>query len=331
MVVDEADAGWEGPIVFETAGQHVCTVVPRVAPHARVSDVVVQLQGARYETVAEIAVCNTDGTLRGLINIEDLLAAAGDQAAEELMDPSPPIVAPGVDQEVAAWSAVGRRESSLAVVDERGAFIGLIPPERIIEVLLHEHAEDMSRFGGVLHSAESARAASGEPLLRRLWHRLPWLIIGLAGAVGVASLVGGFEETLRTQLALAFFLPGVVYLADAVGTQTETLMVRGLSVGVPIRGVVGREALTGLLAGIILAALFFPAALILWGNTSVAATVAIALFAACSIATVVAMGLPWLLHRLGRDPAYGSGPLATVIQDFLSIAIYLVVAKALVS
>jgi magnesium transporter len=143
-------------------------------------------------------------------------------------------------------------------------------------------------------------------------------------------LIEGFEETLRTQLALAFFLPGVVYLADAVGTQTETLVVRGLSVGVPIRGVVGREALTGVVAGIILAALFFPAAQLMWGNPGVAATVAIALFAACSIATVVAMGLPWLLHRLGRDPAFGSGPLATVIQDLLSIAIYLAAARLLV-
>jgi magnesium transporter len=144
-------------------------------------------------------------------------------------------------------------------------------------------------------------------------------------------MVEGFQETLQAELALAFFLPGVVYLADAVGTQTETLMIRGLSVGVPIRGVVRRETLTGVLAGIILALLFFPVALIAWGNPRIATTVAIALLAACSIATVVAMALPWLLQRLGWDPAFGSGPLATVIQDLLSIAIYLAVAALLFS
>jgi magnesium transporter len=144
-------------------------------------------------------------------------------------------------------------------------------------------------------------------------------------------MVEGFQETLRAELALAFFLPGVVYLADAVGTQTETLMIRGLSVGVPIRGVVGRETLTGVLAGIVLALLFFPAALLAWGNPRVAATVAVALFSACSVATMVAMALPWLLHRLGWDPAFGSGPLATVIQDLLSIAIYLAAARAIFS
>jgi magnesium transporter len=94
---------------------------------------------------------------------------------------------------------------------------------------------------------------------------------------------------------------------------------------------VGRETLTGVLAGIILALLFFPAALVAWGSIRVAATVAVALFSACSIATVVAMALPWLLQRLGWDPAFGSGPLATVIQDLLSIAIYLAVATLLFS
>jgi magnesium transporter len=300
-------------------------------PDARAADMIAQLRRVRFETVAEIVVCDTGGALRGLINIEDLLAAPDDRTAEELMDPDPPAVGPGVHQELAAWTAIRRDECSLAVVDERGRFIGLIPPERIIAVLLHEHAEDLSRLGGFLHDAAAARAASGEPILRRLWHRLPWLAIGLLAAIAAARMVEGFQETLQAELALAFFLPGVVYLADAVGTQTETLMIRGLSVGVPIRGVVRRETLTGVLAGIILALLFFPVALIAWGNPRVATTVAIALLAACSIATIVAMALPWLLQRLGWDPAFGSGPLATVIQDLLSIAIYLAVAALLFS
>jgi len=62
----------------------------------------------------------------------------------------------------------------------------------------------------------------------------------------------------------------------------------------------------------------------------VAVAVALSLLTACSIATLVAMALPWLLHRLGRDPAYGSGPLATVVQDLLSVLIYLVIALSLV-
>jgi magnesium transporter len=69
----------------------------------------------------------------------------------------------------------------------------------------------------------------------------------------------------------------------------------------------------------------------LWGSTAVAVTVALALLAACSTATIVAMALPWLLHKAGRDPAFGSGPLATVIQDLTSLLIYFTIAAAIVS
>lgn len=88
--------------------------------------------------------------------------------------------------------------------------------------------------------------------------------------------------------------------------------------------------LTGILLGAALAALAFPVILLVWGDAQVAWAVAAALFAASSIATAVAMALPWLFHRLGRDPAFGSGPLATVLQDLLSVLIYFVIATAIV-
>lgn len=69
---------------------------------------------------------------------------------------------------------------------------------------------------------------------------------------------------------------------------------------------------------------------LIWGDWSVALAVALALLAASSIATVIALALPWLIHRMGKDPAFGSGPLATVVQDLLTVTIYLVVATAIV-
>ena len=156
------------------------------------------------------------------------------------------------------------------------------------------------------------------------------MLLGLAGAFLAACIVGSFERQLEENVILAFFMPGIVYMADAVGTQTETLAVRGLSVGVPIREVVRRKLLTGFLVGIALAVAFVPVAMWRWGQGDVVVAVALSLFAACSIATVVAMTLPWLLHRLGGDPAFGSGPLATVVQDLLSVFIYLTIAEKLI-
>ncbi len=292
-------------------------------------DVLTGLRGRRFDSAAVVAVCR-DGRLAGLATIERLLAAAPGTTVTDVMDPDPPVVAPGTDEEVAAWTAVRRGEPGLPVVDEAGGFHGLVPPDRLMAVLLAEHDEDLARLGGFLGTASAARAASGERVRRRLWHRLPWLLVGLLGAMLSAGVVGAFEDVLRQQVLLAFFVPAVVYLADAVGTQTETLVVRGLSVGVPVRRVAVRELVTGLLIGVSLAVAATALTLWVWGDGRVAVAVGVALVAACSIATVVAMVLPWLLSRLGVDPVYGSGPLATVVQDLLSILVYLAAATAVV-
>jgi magnesium transporter len=159
---------------------------------------------------------------------------------------------------------------------------------------------------------------------------MPWLLLGLGGALLAADLVALFEARLERQLALAFFLPGIVYLADAVGTQTETIVVRGLSVGVAVGRMLRREVLAGLVIGLALALAAFPLLWWRWERLELAGGVALSIFAACSTATLAALSLPWMLDRLGIDPAFGSGPLATVIQDLISIATYLAIMTSVV-
>lgn len=312
------------------AAEHAATRVPVAAPDQTAGGVREALAGEQYECAEDVAVLD-QGRLVGLVQIEALLAAASGTAVAELMDGDPPVVAPGTDQEVAARRMVERAESSLAVVDSDGRFRGLIPAHRMLEVLLSAHHEDLARLGGYLSGSRRARIAAEERVPSRLAHRLPWLLLGLLGAMASAVVVGAFESQLDAMVVLAFFVPAVVYIADAVGTQTETVLIRGLSVGVPVRAVIGRELITGVLLGTIVGAVFLPFALIGWGEARVAVAVALALLASCSIATLVAMALPWLFQRLGTDPAFGSGPLATVIQDLLSIAVYLGIATAIVT
>jgi magnesium transporter len=316
-------------LTFETVAEHMSARVPVCAPEEGAAAVLASLSGRRYDNATHVAVC-ASGRLVGVLRIEDLLAAPSGALAREVMDADPPVVAPGLDQEQAAWHAVRHAESALAVVGEDRRFLGFLPPHRLLEVLLTEHDEDMTRLGGFLLSTSKARMASEESVAHRFWHRLPWLLAGLVGALFAADIVGAFEGQLRERLLLACFIPGIVYLADAVGTQTETLVVRSLSLGTAVRQMVRREVLTGLLVGLALGAALLPVIVWRWGDAEVAAAVAISLFAACSIATVVAMLLPWALDRLGKDPAFGSGPLATVIQDLLSILIYFGVASLLV-
>lgn len=176
---------------------------------------------------------------------------------------------------------------------------------------------------------DEARAAATASVGQRLAHRLPWLALGLVGAMASAGLVASFEETLREHVVLAFFAPAIVYMADAIGTQAETVVIRGIALGIPLREVARRELVSGVIIGAVLALAFFLYAYVVWDDQRVAATIAIALMLSASIATAVAMMLPYLLASRGSDPAFGSGPMATVIQDILSLAVYFAVAAVL--
>jgi magnesium transporter len=327
-LADKADARLRGSVAA-----YLVTDVPRCGPELTVAALQTMLVGRAYQSTVDVAVCSTDdGThhrLLGLIPLEQVLAAEPTRLAGDLMDTDPLIVLPELNQEEAAWKAAHHGRSSLAVVDADGWFRGLVPPARLLTVMLTEHDQDLARLGGFLTSEASAQHAMDEPVRARLWHRLPWLAIGLLGSAGAALLVRGFESDLMSDVRLAFFIPGIVYMADAVGTQTETLVIRGLSVNVPIRRVFRREILTGLLVGLVLSAVTFPAVWLILGSPELALTLSLSLVAACGVATAVAMSLPWLMSRGGRDPAYGSGPLATVAQDLLSLVIYFAIASAI--
>ena len=313
---------------FRTAAQHASFHVPTARRDELAAHVLDAMRGQHYDSAAAVAVLDGDQLL-GLVTIEKLFAAPPATPMSLLMDANPPVVASSTVQEHAAWKAVHHNEPTVAVIDD-GRFAGLIPANAMLEVLLTEHDEDMVRLGGFLRSASPAQLTTVEPLLRRLWHRLPWLGVGLIGALLAAGVVGNFEADLAEHVLIAFFVPGVVYLADAIGTQTEALVIRGLSLGVGVQRIIGREIATGVILGVLLGGVSLLIVGSIWQDWAVALAVALSLLAAASIATVIALVLPWAISKLGQDPAFGSGPLATVVQDILTVTIYLTVASALV-
>lgn len=304
---------------------HSTARVPVAAPGETAAEARRHMVGESFDYIDDVVVLD-EGRLVGLVPLNRLLEAPEDALLGDLADPDPVVIRPGEPEESAAWRLVRRRQDNLAVLGSDGTFVGLVPAHQLLGRLLAQHDEDAARLGGYLASSGRARLAAEEPVSRRLLHRLPWLLVGLVGAMASAVLVGSFEAELDEKVLLAFFVPAVVYMADAVGTQTETLLIRGMSADIDMRTVVRRELVTGVLIGVLVGLSFFPFALLGWGDADVALGVALALTASCSIATSVATALPRLLQRLGSDPAFGSGPLATIIQDLLSIAVYLAIA-----
>ena len=142
--------------------------------------------------------------------------------------------------------------------------------------------------------------------------------------------MAGFEATLQANVAVAFFVPGIVYLADAIGTQSEAIAVRGIFAHprrdrpLARRRDCDRDARRRNVGP-----RFLLPILLVFGDARLAAAVSAAIFFAGAMASAIGFALPLAsLSRRDRDPAYGSGPVATVIQDILSLLVYFAVLRA---
>ncbi len=161
--------------------------------------------------------------------------------------------------------------------------------------------------------------------------RLPWLIVGLLGGIIVTILVSKFESILRGNIALAFFLPVIVYMSDAIGTQTENIYVRNLSKFrdnfVPY---LLKELSVGVIFGIIFGVLLGLFAKFWLGSNLIALTIAITMLINGIFAPIIALIVPEVLFKEHKDPALGAGPFTTILQNLISLTVYLLVASIIV-
>lgn len=315
----------------ETASQHLVKRVPTAHADETVGQILARLPGKALDFAEAIYLVDTSHRLLGVIPIAELLAAAEHQPLHEIAKNSFPIVLPDTDQERVASLAIRHRITAVPVVDSDHRLLGVVPPLALIEVLRHEHVEDLHRLAGIRRENRRARHAMEAPPVRRTRDRLPWLLAGFAGSMLATYVVARFEQALQSRVAIAFFVPGIVYLADAIGTQTEAIAVRGLSLSHATLGtLIAGELRTGLLIGLILGGLAFPLVWLSFSDVHLALAVALALLAAGTMATTIGLIFPWLLSHLGRDPAFGSGPIATILQDVLSLLIYFIITALIV-
>lgn len=165
-------------------------------------------------------------------------------------------------------------------------------------------------------------------LLLRL--RVPPLFLGLFLGLGISLLTSRFEEVLKVNVHVAFFIPFIVYIAAAVGAQTSAIYSRDLkSRHAKLRNYLLKEPLLGLALGVIfgLASFFI---INLWlGDMKLASAVGLSTFLAITIAPIIAIIVTEFLQDIHEDPAVGAAPIATVIQDMTSIIIYGIVTSAI--
>ena len=314
----------------ETAGSHMVTHIPRATADTPVDSVILSLRGHRFDCADSIFVTDEDGCLEGIVRINDLFAD-GEKRIGEIMEPEHEAVRAGDDQEEIAVLAMRLDMIVVPVVDAEEKLIGAVPPEALFKILRDEHMEDLQRLAGISPHEEGGAVSLTGPLRSRFRRRLPWLVVGLFASSVITFVMAGFEETLASNVAVAFFVPALVYIAGAIGTQAVSVAVRGLSADdISIGGLLRDELLIGAAIGASLGTIAIVAVYATFGDAALAWAVGLAVLVGGAVSAVVGFGLPWIFQRFGSDPALGSGPICTIIQDATSLLIYFVLATALV-
>lgn len=313
----------------ESAGSYMERVVPTALPEDTAGQVIQMITKAtrKWDSLTYIYILDQDKRPVGVVTIEELFAATPSDTMAHIMRSNIEVVGPFTDQEQAAIVAIRNDLDAALVIDSEGRFIGAIDHDSILDILRYEHVEDLLRLSGIRAERPIVDVVKAR-VSKLVRARIPWLILGLAGGMLATVIIGFFEQALEEELSLAFFIPVIVYMSDAVATQTETIFIRSLSLEVfDVKKYLAREALVGIILGVILSLLLFTFAVVFLETLNVAIIVSLAMLASVSTAVFAAILIPWALSKLKSDPAFGSGPFATIIQDILSIIIYFTVAS----
>ncbi len=318
------------PIHREVAAAHMLTNIPRAHIETPVALVIEDLRGEHFESADTIFVTDHEGRLEGIVRINDLFGD-GRQPIGEIMEPEHDAVRAEDDQEHIAALAIKHNMIAVPVVDHEDRLIGAVPPEALFKILRDEHMEDLQRLAGITAHEEGPDAALDASLLNRISRRLPWLIFGLFASSIITVVMMRFEHSLEANVAVAFFVPALIYIAGAIGTQAVSVSVRSLSTRDIAIGVLLRdEIVIGVGIGLALGAIAAVSVILTFGDALLALAVGLAVLAGGATSAVVGFALPWAFKRVGSDPALGSGPICTIVQDVASLLIYFALVTLLV-
>lgn len=318
----------------ETAGRRMTRNVPTAWPTEKVADIRKKLfkEAQAFETLNYIYVLDQAGKLVGIVSLKDIFQKPAEAKLTDLMKRDLIKVRPYADQERAAILALRHNLKSIPIVDKENYFLGVVPSDAVLEILHTEAVEDIFRFSGITRQGTGGLAQTLQaPVLVLAKLRLPWLIFGLFGGLFAAQIVNFFEGTLKIHFLLAAFIPLIVYMADAVGVQAQTLFIRSLAIDsrLDIKKYLLKEVKISLLIALILGILLTLISFLWSGLLSVGVILGASLFLTVICAGLIAILIPWLLQALKKDPAIGSGPFATIVRDVLSLALYFSIASIL--
>ena len=310
----------------------------RIRPEMTVGEAIRYLrkQATSVETIYYLYVLDNDQTLRGVVSFRQLFQAAEDKVVRDIMVTDVVSVPEHMDQELVARLFQKHNVLALPVVDEGGKMVGIITFDDIADAIREEATEDIQKIGGV--EALEAPYLTIE-FTRLLKKRAGWLAALFLGEMLTATAMTHYQNEIASAVVLALFVPLIISSGGNSGSQATTLVIRAIALGeVRLRDwwrVLRREIGAGLGLGLILGTIGL-ARILLWqaiGGTYGVHFMRIALTVAFSLVGVVLWGsvagsmLPFILRRVGFDPASASAPLVATLVDVTGLVIYFTIAS----
>lgn len=282
------------------------------------------------ETVYYIYVVDNLKRLQGVISLRDMLFAPDTTPVGQVMVSDVIAVHEDTDQEEAARTLEMYDLIALPVVDRHNRLLGIITFDDVIDVIHEEQTEDVYRMGAVSGTPERYIDTSIWGLIGK---RIPWLVVLLLTGTITTNLLRGYESLVFGAAFLTLFIPVITQTGGNTGTQSSTLMIRGIATGElhlrDFRTVLVKELLVGLLMGLALGVIITLRSVLLppgitWFE---GLTVGFALTFVVLFSTLIGALAPLLIHRLGLDPTVMAGPLMATVIDVIGLTIYFEIAK----
>ena len=272
-----------------------------------------------------------DGRLTGVISLRDLVTTPGDTMLKDIMSKNIQAVRPETDQEEVARIVSQYNFLAVPVVDSDEKLLGIVTVDNVVDVIREEATEDFLQLAGA--------GKDREILLKSSWEnariRLPWLFASWIGGIVAAFIIGVFDNILENAIALAAFIPVIIGMGGNVGTQSSTIIVRGLATGrVSFENsitVLFKEMRVGLILGILYGMLLGFFAIFQFIDTSPMLGVVVGLSICVSMILAATIGslVPLVLNRFEIDPAIATGPFVTTAIDIMGVAFYFLIARSL--
>ncbi len=287
--------------------------------------------GLNKETVYTCYVTDHKKKLEGIVSLRKLVISDSDKKIEELLHEEIIFVETHDDQETVANIFTKYGFMAMPVVDREQRLTGIITFDDIMEVIEDEATEDFQRMAAMTPSEEPYLDSGVIELAKQ---RIPWLMILMIGATFTGGIITKFENILSSVVVLTAFIPMIMDTGGNSGSQSSTLIIRGLATGEVTINEAGRvfwkELRISLLVGVTLASVNFLKNMLLDRvGFKVSLTVSITVAATVVIAKMVGGTLPLAAKKLKLDPAIMAGPLITTIVDALALMVYFGIATTL--